>query len=859
MKSTTRICALCGLLVLSTCVMVRGQDSSAVQCTPTPVPTPKPLKQKPSPLVGKKEDVRRLAPTIGTGGAIGGPTGLFTIYDGQTLRWKEATLNVALSNFDRDPGNADITEVPYSFQTGLTDNIELFVSNTAYRAIKVNNPQNLSAFYLPNSTLPFGFRGPAVVLAPFNNLGVSGAIFRPANNQPPVAFPFVGQPSGNFGNVSFSGTLGVQNTGLKLFGGASNFPGIGSSLGGILPGIVLSLTPSGLPATFTIAPSYLPDAPFINHRYGQSTFAQTTIGLKIRLPLSTRNTGIGVVPFYRRYRSGAGDANAFNQLQRGASPGSTFGDIGVVGFADHRFTEHINVSANVGYIFSGNPRSTAFDGSTATLLDRPNEFTAGLGFDFPIKKHLQLIAEVRSTMYVGGQTPNAFQNNPVEFIGGGRYFFNNGIGIGLGYRLHVNQQSSGRFDGTLPNGFLPSSNPNGFMAQFWFGRHFTRYRDTKYNPETQISHEYIFTLACPSNQIPSGVKCPDCALCEKGVPGECSPQDTFDGRYITLRALPDDVDSKAQFSWKTDPEINALEGSGRKIRIDASSLPLNTRIIVSVTSTTADGKKGIRASAITVRRCPRCETPPPPCPIITASAGTADATKGTQITFSADAKTTQGAPYSEPVTYEWNLNVTSATIISGQNSSSIKVDTSGITTDTDVVATVTVRGLDPSCANEAKANTLIQVPPPQECKLFDSYGAIKYNDEKARLDNLAIQLRELGVHAYIVAYRGSTDPRIGNIGSSKLKVVGDICPEFRYKRAFDYLVYSRGVEASRIHYLDGGNREESSVELWVCPTDIQPVATPDTTIVRPPGTCVTQGTPITRTGRQRRTVIRKRK
>ena len=40
----------------------------------------------------------------------GGPTGLFTIYDGSTLRKGEFTFSVAYSNYDRDPGNADITD-----------------------------------------------------------------------------------------------------------------------------------------------------------------------------------------------------------------------------------------------------------------------------------------------------------------------------------------------------------------------------------------------------------------------------------------------------------------------------------------------------------------------------------------------------------------------------------------------------------------------------------------------------------------------------------------------------------------------------------------------------------------------------
>src|SRR5262245_1123366 len=56
------------------------------------------------------KDDRNIAPTVGTGGVVGGPTGLFTVYDGQTLRKGEWTLSAAWSNYDRDPGNVDITD-----------------------------------------------------------------------------------------------------------------------------------------------------------------------------------------------------------------------------------------------------------------------------------------------------------------------------------------------------------------------------------------------------------------------------------------------------------------------------------------------------------------------------------------------------------------------------------------------------------------------------------------------------------------------------------------------------------------------------------------------------------------------------
>src|SRR5919206_2882849 len=97
-----------------------------------------------------ENDPRNLSPSVGTGGPEGGPTGLFTIYDGQTLRKGEFTFSFAYSNYDRDPGNVDITDWPTSFNVGLNDHLELFFKTGAYRGIKVNNPTNLSSFYLPN-------------------------------------------------------------------------------------------------------------------------------------------------------------------------------------------------------------------------------------------------------------------------------------------------------------------------------------------------------------------------------------------------------------------------------------------------------------------------------------------------------------------------------------------------------------------------------------------------------------------------------------------------------------------------------------------------------------------------------------
>ncbi|MDQ6785419.1 MAG: hypothetical protein M3033_01180, partial [Acidobacteriota bacterium] len=471
-------------------------------------------------------DNRNIAPTVGTGGPPGGPTGLFTVYDGQTLRKKEFTFSIAASNYDRDPGNVDITEVPVSFQVGLSDHLELWFNTDAYRAIKVNSPNNLSSFYLPNSSIIVnGVRtsGGAIVLAP-RGPGTSQfpgfAVFRPPGTAPFVQFPFAGGNAGNFGfgsNPAFTAggvfgfptaiaTIGAPNGGNG--NSAANFPGLGSVYGSILPGIVLQTTTVAAttgtaatiaPTSFTIAPSYLPDAPFINRRYGESAFNTFTVGAKYRFTSPNSAYGIGLIPFYRFYADDASDFSGFNQLQRGASPGGGSnpfsskkgrGDFGLVAFGDARLRKWVNLSGNIGYIYNSSVKGQ-FPTGTFTILDRPDEVLAGVGVDFPINKYFQPIFEARTTQYVGGRTPNAFENSPIDAIAGFRFFPARYISLGAAYRYHANEQDKESFGNNsfttratiansaagvtstfsgVPAGFQASEDPHGFILQFTAGR-----------------------------------------------------------------------------------------------------------------------------------------------------------------------------------------------------------------------------------------------------------------------------------------------------------------------------------------------------------------------------------------------------
>ena len=815
--------------------------------------------------IRSEKDPRNQSPAVGTGGPEGGPTGLFTIYDGSTLRRGEFTFSIAYSNYDRDPGNVDIVEVPLSFNVGINDHIEVFFKTTGYRGIKVNNPQNLSSFYLPNSQLFCGAvlcRGAAIVLAPSGpNVGTlaNTAVFRPLNNQPFVQFPFTGGSAGTFGLTAgqigqqfgfpgFNALLGppVVQPNSGNFGPADNFPGIGSPVGSILPGVVLATTtlpataltlPITVPLTFTVAPTYLPDAPFINRLYGESSFNNLVFGAKIRFTGPHNPLGVGIIPFYRWWLDKANDFSGFNQMQRGSGPGGDIGDFGLIGFVDGRLGTHVNVSANGGYILNSNPKGL---GGDFILLDRPDEFLAGLGFDFPINKHIQPVAEVRSTTYVGGHTPNAFNNNPVDVLGGVKIYPRRWFGFGLAYRRHLNQQDMDHFNpvdfnipiqqitnvnvrgrglvvvpGTtrpvtssgFPIGFNFSDEPNGFIAQFFVGR-----RNARTPPK-------------PPNQPPviSAVTTSISSIVRPCPPGTSSSTCTPSGNEVTLTANATDVDNdQLLYTWSVTG--GRLTGEGRSVTWDLSGVANGT---YTATVEVNDGNQHTVSSSatVTVADCTDCVKPPPPCPTVSVSCPS-DVDAGQAITFTASVSGGDSA-----ATYTYNWSVSAGTISSGQGTSTITVDTNGVAAQS-VTATVSIGGADPSCTGTTASCTTGIRPAPKPPLKFDEYGNINFNDEKARLDNYAIQLQN--------------DPT----STATIIVYGSCAGEAQQRgdRAKDYLVNTRGIEAGRITVVDGGCRADLTVQLWIVPSGATAPAADTTGAISPCPECRKRPAPRRRRG-----------
>jgi hypothetical protein len=110
-------------------------------------------------------------------------------------------------------------------------------------------------------------------------------------------------------------------------------------------------------------------------------------------------------------------------------------------------------------------------------------------------------------------------------------------------------------------------------------------------------------------------------------------------------------------------------------------------------------------------------------------------------------------------------------------------------------------------ANAQEREQTYQCPPGVICdpRKFDEYSSILWGDEKARLNNVAIQLQRerADLVIYLVAYGG----RRACVGEARARAL----------RAKNYLVGKRGIPSGRVVSIDGGYRDEQMVEIWVLP------------------------------------------
>ena len=87
--------------------------------------------------------------------------------------------------------------------------------------------------------------------------------------------------------------------------------------------------------------------------------------------------------------------------------------------------------------------------------------------------------------------------------------------------------------------------------------------------------------------------------------------------------------------------------------------------------------------------------------------------------------------------FKWKVSV--GTITGGQGTDQISVDTVGLGGQV-VTTTVELSGALFGCNASASITTRVDPPAFSCCHAFDQYGDLRFGDEKARLDNFAIQI-----------------------------------------------------------------------------------------------------------------------
>lgn len=249
------------------------------------------------------------------------------------------------------------------------------------------------------------------------------------------------------------------------------------------------------------------------------------------------------------------------------------------------------------------------------------------------------------------------------------------------------------------------------------------------------------------------------------------------------------------YRWRTN--AGRIEGEGPTVTWDLSGVqPGRYEAYVDIdTGSGGFGCQAFSSTAVVVNRCP---PPPPACPSVAIDCPDAVELKE-PISFRSTV--TGGSPNIRPI-YNWS--VTAGRIIEGQGTDTIRVDTTGLAGQT-VTATVSLGGYKVDCS----ATCSVQVPVPVERKKFDEFPAIARNDEKARLDNYAIEMQnDPTATAYVIVYPGPRD-RSNDVQRQRARIV-------------DYLVNSRGINSQRIVTIVGPTRDELLVQLWLAPQGAAP-------------------------------------
>lgn len=209
--------------------------------------------------------------------------------------------------------------------------------------------------------------------------------------------------------------------------------------------------------------------------------------------------------------------------------------------------------------------------------------------------------------------------------------------------------------------------------------------------ETPLNQQPEIELIASPTSITIAADCPQSIAADPN----CQPSDS----EVTLTTRVKNL-SESGLKYKYSSAVGRFTGKGQKVKWNLAGVTAGTyKATVEVEK---NGRiVGTASSEVTIEPC-RCMFP---CPTISISCPTEFIQAGTSATVSVNVS---GGDPNASITYNWR--VSAGTITSGQGSSSITIDTSGLQNQT-ISVTVEIGGLGPECQRTASCSFMVAAPP----------------------------------------------------------------------------------------------------------------------------------------------------
>ncbi len=739
---------------------------------------------------------------------VQGGTGLFNTFSTRSLCRGEFNLAVFWNNFDRDPGDLDINQIPFNFTLGLTDRWEVWVDWITWQQTTSRNPFLLSG-YQYSATRFFG--DPVVLLGPPIG-GNGGAAFYPGTG------------------ALYGGILPA----VGRFGTPINFTTVGAiSPGGSNASPVIGLSP----AIISDLPGFYNDLPF----FGEVDFIGFD-GLG-RSVVGSRQSSNGSGDVYLGSKYSLRDANThwfsiavggyvklpISRTDSARARGRTNGEFEygpILMFGQESSSKRFRLYENVGYIHTGD-----IEKAGVKALDLQDKLLLNVGLSIAINRHVEVIADLSHTRFVGGGTPSLFRSNPTDLTLGMRFYLKDGaISFGGAYRYNLSNIG----DKTLQ--VLECFEVPGEKPDDW-GDHDCE----AWNPDCHPPKPPKPRIECrPKEQrfedrgdrhgflgffsVGNRKQCPPLPVPSCSIETSAAQVNRGDRLVLTTNpTTPGYNDNKVAYEYRWDVRDAlgrpvALSGAGASVEVPTARLACGSySVTTSVTASISEVDCPSDCPNSGQTTCTTSfEVTEPPCPTITCdiNASPAEVVAGERVSLRV-----RGAGASN-LSYRWS---TTGGRLSSDTGTDVTLNTTGVSgrVTVRVDASTDRTRCDQPCPGGSCSVTVSVLQPPVEkppvipCgPIFFPFNSSRINNEhKACLDEVALRLQQDPRSQLVIDGHRDSSERVG-------------ISLTRANNSSDYLVNERLVDRSRITIRNFGDtcpqelgdpKLNRRVEFWILP------------------------------------------